>query len=120
MRGAIMRGAAVGLLAAALVAVGMALPAAAADAASGARSGGAPETRLVGVVNINTATAEELELLPGIGPARARAILEYRKTQGPFERVEDLTKVSGIGESAFERIRPHLRIDGKSDATLAK
>jgi competence protein ComEA len=77
-----------------------------------------PETRLVGVVNVNTATTEQLQLLPGIGPARATGILEHRKTHKGFKRVEDLTQVSGIGERALERIRPHISVAGKTTAKL--
>ncbi len=77
-----------------------------------------PETRLVGVVNVNTASAEQLELLPGIGPARAAAILEHRKEHKGFKRVGDLTQVSGIGERALERIRAHVALKGKTTARL--
>src|SRR5262245_47739175 len=69
-----------------------------------------------GVVNINTATAEELELLPGVGPARARAILEYRKAQGEFKQVDDLRQVAGIGDRALEQLRPHCVLTGKTTA----
>ena len=77
-----------------------------------------PQTRLVGVVNVNTANMEELELLPGIGPSRARALIEYRKARGPFKAVGDLTQVSGIGDRALERIRPHCVLSGKTTAKL--
>ena len=80
----------------------------------------APQTRLVGVVNINTATSEQLELLPGVGPARARRIIEFRKAHGSFRKVEDLVQVSGIGEKAFVRMRPHCRISGKTTAELTR
>lgn len=53
----------------------------------------------VAPINVNTADAELLTELPGIGPARAKAIIEERETNGPFESVEDLTRVSGIGEA---------------------
>ena len=55
-------------------------------------------------VNINTATAEELETLKGIGPAKARAIVAYRDANGPFSSVEELTNVSGIGEKTLANI----------------
>ena len=77
-----------------------------------------PQTRLVGVVNVNTATPAQLELLPGVGPARARAIVELRKKSGPFKRVADLIEVSGIGETALLRIRPHCAVKGKTTARL--
>jgi competence protein ComEA len=86
------------------------------DAAGGSSS--RPETRLVGVVNVNTATAEQLELLPGVGPARARAIVEYREARGAFKQIDDLLEVSGIGPSALERIRRHCTVKGKTTARL--
>ena len=75
-----------------------------------------PQPRLTGVVNVNTATAEELELLPGIGDARARQVIELRKRRGGFKSVEELRDVKGIGDSALERMRPHLRLEGKTTA----
>jgi competence ComEA-like helix-hairpin-helix protein len=56
----------------------------------------AEPARLEGVVNINTASADELELLPGVGPARARLIVEYRDKH-PFRTVEELARIKGIG-----------------------
>jgi competence protein ComEA len=67
-------------------------------------------------VNINTATAEQLQQLPGIGEANAQAILEERKSRGGFKSVDELLDVRGIGESALERIRPHVTLDGRSSA----
>ncbi len=84
--------------------------------AQGEKSG--PQTHLVGVVNVNTASGEELELLPGIGPARARALIEHRKQHGPFKRVEDLAEVSGIGAKAIDRIRSYCVLAGKTTARL--
>lgn len=55
-----------------------------------------------GKVNINTADAAALESLPGIGPALAQRIIEYRQAHGPFERIEDVMDVSGIGTATFE------------------
>ena len=54
------------------------------------------------VVNINTATAEELLTLPGVGPALAQRIIDYRSENGDFRAVEELTKVKGIGESKLK------------------
>ena len=56
-------------------------------------------------VNINTAGADELKALPGIGPAKAEAIVEYRKQHGNFKSVEELKNVKGIGESLFNRLQ---------------
>jgi competence protein ComEA len=58
-----------------------------------------------GKVNINTAGQDLLESLPGIGPALAQRIVDYRQTHGPFEHIEDVTEVSGIGDATFEAIR---------------
>jgi competence ComEA-like helix-hairpin-helix protein len=77
-----------------------------------------PERALVGVVNVNVADSEQLKLLPGVGPAKAQAILEYRKAKGPFKKVEDLLGVSGIGERALERMRPYVVLEGKTTAQL--
>ena len=74
--------------------------------------------RLVGTVNINTATPEQLELLPGIGEARARAVVAMRKQRGGFKSVSELTEVKGIGEAALERLRPFVRTEGKTTAQL--
>jgi competence protein ComEA len=74
--------------------------------------------KLVGTVNINTATPEQLELLPGIGESRAKAIVELRKQRGGFKSVEELAEVKGIGEAALERLRPYVRTEGKTTAEL--
>ncbi|MEA3459697.1 MAG: helix-hairpin-helix domain-containing protein, partial [Chloroflexota bacterium] len=67
--------------------------------------------RVGGKVNINTATAEELETLPGIGPAFAQRIIEYRQEKGPFASIEDIEKVKGIGEATFEKLRDLITVD---------
>ncbi len=63
------------------------------------------EPMLTGPVNINVATQEELELLPGIGPVIAQRIVEYRETYGPFPTIEAIQNVPGIGPAKFEDIR---------------
>jgi competence protein ComEA len=74
--------------------------------------------RLVGTVNINTATPEQLELLPGIGESRANAVVAIRKQRGGFKTVDELTEVKGIGEVALERLRPYVSTEGKTTAQL--
>jgi comEA protein len=74
--------------------------------------------RLVGTVNINTATAEQLEMLPGIGEARAHAVIAMRKQRGGFKSIDELTEVKGIGEAALERLRPFVSIEGKTTAQI--
>jgi len=75
---------------------------------------------LTGVVNINTASAEELQLLPGVGKARASAILATRQERGGFKSVEELALVKGIGESMLERLRPHLSVKGSTTARIVE
>ena len=61
-------------------------------------------------INVNTATAEELTTLPGIGQARAKAILSYRTEKGGFRSIEELKEIEGIGDKMFERIKDRVRI----------
>ena len=71
-----------------------------------------------GVLNVNTATAEQLEMLPGIGEAKARAILETREARGGFKSVDELLEVRGIGEAALDKIRPHVSVKGRSTLSV--
>ncbi|MGI6497318.1 MAG: ComEA family DNA-binding protein [Oscillospiraceae bacterium] len=61
-------------------------------------------------INLNTATAKELEQLPGIGEKRAAAIVAYREAHGPFEKIERVTRVSGIGSGIFNQIKPYITV----------
>jgi len=67
-----------------------------------------------GAININTATKDELVALPGIGPAKAQAIVDYRKAHGPFKTIEELKDVKGIGAKRFEQLKPDLAVSGPS------
>ena len=62
------------------------------------------------VVNINTASAAELDALPGIGAKTAALIVEYRQKNGPFKKVEELMNVRGIGEKNFLKLKPQLTV----------
>lgn len=64
------------------------------------------------LVNINTATAEQLQTLPGIGPALAQRILSYRAENGPFSSVAELTKIEGIGIKRLENLLGHITTGG--------
>ena len=61
-------------------------------------------------LDLNTATLEQLEQLPGIGPTTAKAIIEFREKGGPFQRVEDLRAIHGISKSKLEKLRPYLTV----------
>jgi len=67
----------------------------------------APVFTEIGKVNVNEATAEELECLPGIGKTLAARIIAYRNEHGPFSSLDELEKVSGIGKETIERLRPY-------------
>jgi len=70
-----------------------------------------PTPPVGGLVNINTADAALLETVPGIGPTIASRIIAYREENGPFERVDDLTKVAGIGPATMEKIKPFVTVE---------
>ncbi|WP_233190020.1 helix-hairpin-helix domain-containing protein [Sporosarcina sp. P35] len=59
-------------------------------------------------VNINTANESEFQTLPGIGPAKAAAIIQYREENGAFKQLDDLKNISGIGDKTFEKLAPHI------------
>ena len=62
------------------------------------------------IININRASAKELESLPGIGPVLAARIVEYRKSNGPFTSVDDLKKVPGVGGAKLEKFKEKIRV----------
>lgn len=76
--------------------------------ASDSGEAGCPDSLMEGeVIDLNTADVYELQRLPGIGEKRARAIVDYREENGPFQSVEDLTRVSGIGEGILAGLRDY-------------
>ena len=82
-----------------------------------------PESRAakpVAVVNLNTASVAELEGLPGIGGKTAARIVDYRKTKGPFKKIEELMNVQGVGEKSFLRIRSQLTVTATSAPTAGE
>jgi len=92
-----------------------ALPAMAEPAATGKT---APKAALQGTVNINTADAAHLALLPGIGTKTAESIIAYRTSIGTFKSIDDLVKVKGVGVKTLEKLRPYLSLKGET--TLKK
>jgi competence ComEA-like helix-hairpin-helix protein len=71
---------------------------------------------LTGKLNLNTATEEQLMMLPTVGPAKAERIVAWRKKNGGFKRIADLRRVKGFGYKTFKRLEPLL--DVKGDTTL--
>ena len=61
-------------------------------------------------ININTASQEELETLPGIGASKAEAIIEYRNEKGNFQTIEELKEVTGIGENLYEKVKDYITV----------
>jgi competence protein ComEA len=80
--------------------------AAPAPAGGGSKAPGAP----AGPVDLNTATADQLEALPGVGPATSKAILAYRASHGRFRSVTELLEVPGIGPTKLEALRPLVKV----------
>ncbi len=69
-----------------------------------------------GVVNVNTATLEQLQILPGIGEAKAKAIVQAREQRGGFKSLDELVEVKGIGPSALEKLRTRAVLRGATTA----
>jgi competence protein ComEA len=74
---------------------------------SPSRAATAPSTA---IVNLNTASASDLEGLPGIGAKTAARIIEYRQKNGPFKKIEELMNVRGVGEKNFLKLKPQLTV----------
>lgn len=71
----------------------------------------APLAALASQIDINSATAEQLEQVKGIGPVKANAIVQYRSENGAFSSIDDLVNVPGIGEKSLAQIRDQLSVD---------
>ena len=84
-----------------------ALPAA---ALAQAKAAAAPKAASTAVVNINTASAAELDALPGIGAKTAARIVEYRQKNGPFKKIEELMNVRGVGEKNFLKLKAQITV----------
>lgn len=73
------------------------------------------EAKPSAVVNLNTATATDLQALPGIGASTAARIVEYRQKHGPFKKIEDLMNVRGVGERSFLKLRAMITVAPKAE-----
>lgn len=80
------------------------------DTSSNFSSSSSGEDSSTQKVNLNTATLEELQTLSGIGESKAKAIIEYRETNGFFQSIEELMEVSGIGESLYEKVKNNITV----------
>lgn len=83
--------------------------------ATGAGGANSPETS--GVINVNSASAEQIAFLPRVGIKLAERVVEYRKSNGPFKKIEDLMEVKGVGEKLFVALKPHLTVSGSTTLT---
>jgi competence protein ComEA len=72
-----------------------------------------------GVVNLNTATMQQLDSLPGVGEKAAKRIVDYRQ-KTPFTRIEELVKVKGFGKKKFDKLKAHLTLSGPTTLTVAR
>jgi competence protein ComEA len=95
---------------------------AAAAPAEGDDDDDAPRSRsgkkdLSGRLNLNTASEEQLQLLPGVGPAKAERIVQFRTKHGQFKRVADLRKVKGFGYKSLKKLEAFLDIKGENSLT---
>ncbi len=93
--------------------VSAALYGAVAPALGAGASASPPAASQPAPVDLNTASAEALTAIPGIGAVMAERIVAWREQNGPFERVEDLLKVKGIGDKSLDKLRPYVKV-GKS------
>jgi competence protein ComEA len=71
---------------------------------------GVPSTTVTPLINLNSATSDQLDTLPGVGPSTAKAIISYRNRKGPFGKVEDLLNVPGIGPSKVAALRDQVTV----------
>lgn len=71
-------------------------------------------------VNINTATEEQLSSLPGIGPSYAKAIVDYRKSNGNFKTADELKNVKGIGDKKYAKLASQVSVSGATEVAMAE
>jgi competence protein ComEA len=84
------------------------------SAAMAADSAPVAASPITGIVNLNTADAAQLAMLPRVGAKAAQRILDYRKEHGSFKKTSDLMQVKGFGEKSFERLAAYVTVEGKT------
>jgi competence protein ComEA len=92
------------------VEIGRGVPAAPPGAGAPAAAGAAAGPAGAQLVDLNTATAEQLDTLPGVGPVTASKVLAWRAAHGRFSSIDELAEVPGIGPKTLEELRPHVRV----------
>jgi competence protein ComEA len=95
------------MMMAAIAAIALSAPALSAQSKAPAPK---PAATIAAPVNLNTATAEQLATIPGVGPKMAERILDYRQKNGGFKKIEDLMNVSGVGEKSFLKMKPLITV----------
>ncbi len=80
------------------------------ETSSSGESTSSDSSQIAGVVNINTASASELDSLPGIGPTYAERIIEYRESNGGFSSIDELKNIKGIGDKTFDKLKNSVTI----------
>jgi len=78
------------------------------------------EIEIEGKININTATAEQLEQLPGVGSKLAAEIIKYRTENGNFAAVEDIKKVDGVGDKKYNKMKDYIILEGETTIKATK
>ena len=95
------------MMMAAIAAIALSAPALSAQSKTPAPK---PAATAAAPVNLNTATAEQLATIPGVGPKMAERIIDYRQKNGGFKKIEDLMNVSGVGEKSFLKMKPLITV----------
>ncbi|OQY98884.1 MAG: hypothetical protein B6D35_10870 [Candidatus Brocadia sp. UTAMX2] len=76
--------------------------------------------QIEGKVNINTATEDQISILPGVGPKLASEVVNYRKINGDFKEVEEIKNVNGVGDKKFEKMKDFIAVEGDTTITSTK